>query len=309
MAGPVTDVVFVVGKGRSGSTLLDMLLGQVPGVFSTGELRYLWEWGFLGGYLCGCGESVPDCPVWSEVERRLVTRVPEARDRRWAAVTIDRALRWPRVPMTLVAARRGSLPGWLEDFGRLYAALYAAIGDVAGAGAIIDSSKWPAHPAALGLVAGVRPAALHLVRDPRGVATSYLAGKETGTTQPAMPRFGAAHSSLSWLARNGTVEMLRALRAQAPSLRLRYEDLVDDPASALGAALGMVGITEPDLDFLGSRGADLAPTHTVGGNPGRFSTGTVSLRRDDRWRRDLSARDRRIVETLTRPMAQRYGYR
>jgi hypothetical protein len=36
------NVLFVVGSGRSGSTLLDILLGQIPGFFSTGELHSLW---------------------------------------------------------------------------------------------------------------------------------------------------------------------------------------------------------------------------------------------------------------------------
>ena len=64
-------VVYVVGKGRSGSTLLDDLLGTVPGVASLGELRLLWSRGFVEGYLCACGRPVagpPDerCPVWAD---------------------------------------------------------------------------------------------------------------------------------------------------------------------------------------------------------------------------------------------------
>ena len=48
-AGNPTTVLYVAGAGRSGSTLLDNLLGQIPGFFSAGELRYVWERGLIDG--------------------------------------------------------------------------------------------------------------------------------------------------------------------------------------------------------------------------------------------------------------------
>lgn len=38
-------VLYIAGWGRSGSTILDNVLGQVEGFFSGGELSYLWERG------------------------------------------------------------------------------------------------------------------------------------------------------------------------------------------------------------------------------------------------------------------------
>src|SRR6266542_1121845 len=38
-------VLFIGGYSRSGSTLLDLLLGQLPGFFSSGELAYIWSHG------------------------------------------------------------------------------------------------------------------------------------------------------------------------------------------------------------------------------------------------------------------------
>ena len=36
------DVVFIGGASRTGSTLLSLLLGSLPGHFAAGEMRYLW---------------------------------------------------------------------------------------------------------------------------------------------------------------------------------------------------------------------------------------------------------------------------
>ena len=46
-------VAFVSSWSRSGSTLLDLLLGRLPGFWSAGEIRYLWDRGLLEDQLCG----------------------------------------------------------------------------------------------------------------------------------------------------------------------------------------------------------------------------------------------------------------
>ena len=60
-------LLYVGGAGRSGSTLLDLLLSEVPGMFAAGEVRYLWNRGVRDNELCGCGQSFLSCPFWSAV--------------------------------------------------------------------------------------------------------------------------------------------------------------------------------------------------------------------------------------------------
>lgn len=304
----VPVVLHVVGKGRSGSTLLDTVLGQVPGVVSTGELRYLWEWGVQGGYRCGCGRPVVACPLWSTVLEGLGKRVPWASDPNRAGRVVDDALRWPRVPGTVMAARGGRVPDRLVDFVELYAALYREIVAVSGDVVVVDSSKWPAHPALLGLVSGVRPIVVHLVRDPRGVANSYRMGKATEGDQPDMPQFGPVHTALSWTARNLVSELLPRTAPGIPVVRLRYEDFVTHPMPSLRRILDAAGLEGVALDVVQGDVVTVAPTHTVGGNPGRFTTGPITLRPDRRWHEHLPDRDRRVVEVLTSPLRRRYGY-
>src|SRR5580692_3233646 len=62
-----TVVLYIAGTGRSGSTLLASLLGEVDGVFSAGEVRYLWQRGLAESRLCGCGVPVRECLIWSRV--------------------------------------------------------------------------------------------------------------------------------------------------------------------------------------------------------------------------------------------------
>jgi hypothetical protein len=60
-------VLFIMGMTRSGSTVLDNVLGEVDGFFSAGEVRLIWKRGILESRSCGCGSPVLECPVWREV--------------------------------------------------------------------------------------------------------------------------------------------------------------------------------------------------------------------------------------------------
>ena len=57
-------VIYISGWGRSGTTIVDRLLGQLPGFFSVGELRSLWD-SDPSTQLCSCGHTIAECPVWA----------------------------------------------------------------------------------------------------------------------------------------------------------------------------------------------------------------------------------------------------
>ena len=53
---------------------------------------------------------------------------------------------------------------------------------------------------------------------------------------------------------------------------------------------------------------ELSPSHGLSGNPGRFRSGSLELRRDDGWIRDMPGKDKAVVTALTLPLLRRYGY-
>jgi hypothetical protein len=65
---------FVVGQGRSGSTLLGNLLTDTLAGFHCGELQSLWE-GIANERLCTCGVKLGDCTLWSSVVDRVCTEM------------------------------------------------------------------------------------------------------------------------------------------------------------------------------------------------------------------------------------------
>ena len=63
----MNTVLFIGGLGRSGSTLLDRMLGRLDDVWSVGELVHLWERGLKENNRCGCGQPFADCQFWDRV--------------------------------------------------------------------------------------------------------------------------------------------------------------------------------------------------------------------------------------------------
>ena len=60
-------VLFLGGLGRSGTTLLERLLGQLPGVSPLGEVVHLWQRDLVDDERCGCGDRFSACGFWQKV--------------------------------------------------------------------------------------------------------------------------------------------------------------------------------------------------------------------------------------------------
>src|SRR5262252_9835277 len=70
--GQAPIVLYIAGSGRSGSTLLERALGEIPGFVNVGELIDLYRRVAEHGERCGCGQEFARCPFWSRVGERAV---------------------------------------------------------------------------------------------------------------------------------------------------------------------------------------------------------------------------------------------
>jgi hypothetical protein len=187
---------------------------------------------------------------------------------------------------------------------------------MSGARVVVDSSKSVPYGRMLSLLPGLDLRVVHLVRDPRGVASSWQRRKPAPDRIKAyMGRRTPVRSSVNWIISNVAGELV--FRPQRRYLRLRYEDLAARPREAVERIVRLA--TEPagagaargedvELPFAGERTVRLAPTHSIKGNPDRIQTGPVEIRLDDRWRSELEPGTRRLVTALTWPLLLRDGY-
>jgi hypothetical protein len=298
--GSIMRVIYIAGYGHSGSTLLNILLGQLPEVMGAGELFRLAGAAWPRQEFCSCGQSLPECRIWRAIVGRWSEHAGDDAVARYHV--LQRACeRW------LLPARRGAL--WRDYVGHTLG-LLTAIREVTGCAVIVDSSKVPGRARALARIPGLDLRLVHLVRDGRAVAWSMrrrLERDPRAGVQALKRERSVLRTALMWTGTNLVVEHASQALGTRRAIRITYEELVGDP----GAALGRLGpLLETDLSPITAQlaaGEPLAAGHVMAGNRLRMH-GTLRLRPDHEWQRRLPANQQRLVERLCRPILQRYGY-
>jgi hypothetical protein len=305
----VTRVLLIAGAQRSGSTLLDRVIGAQEGFCSVGELHRIWEGSYEQNHLCGCGLPFNDCPFWNDVSKKAFGADTIKFDQTEAVRLKNSVSRIRYVPMLAASHGTKNYMRALEDYSTLLKRLYPAIHDVSGARVIVDSSKSPAHGLIISRLANLEVHVVHLVRDPRAVAFSWTRQRrnpETHWKTENLPIEHAWSSASRWLAQNAPVGLLSS--GVASYCRLRYEDFLTDPDGALSTIFAPYEWVQPKSVTIENMDMVFEPTHTISGNPMRFKQGQLKLQLDDEWCNAMPWTDRTIVTAITGLLLRRYGY-
>lgn len=305
-------VISIIGDTRSGSTIVDNILGAYDGFFPTGELHYLWERGLLESRKCGCGRKMRECTIWSRIIDRVFEDPQLSSAGAVGVVVLQRRTVRTRHTLRLLRSTgaRHEANAYVRAYARAASRLYESIAEVTGARVIVDSSKRPSDAALVRMLPGIESYVVHLVRDPRAVAFSWLRKKKELDSErhPEMPRHGSLYSSVRWLGINTMADIVRRRESLGHSLLVRYEDFVADPRATIERIVRAVGEPLEPSPFVGEREVRLAPNHTVAGNPSRFKSGLIQLRDDRDWRMSLGDGDRLLTTTISMPLLHHYGY-
>jgi hypothetical protein len=306
--GP-TKVLSIVGAGRSGTTIVASLLGEVDGICDVGELRWLWRRGLIERRPCGCQLPPDECPVWSEVVARMRTRrsetpaaIAEAQD--------ELASRRHRVRAIRSAARGETDWPALARVRAVTGELIAAVTEVTGCSVIVDSSKRAHDAAVIAGLDGIEHYVVHIVRDPSAVVFSWQRRKTTvriGGRTTTMATRRLLPSVQRWFESCLSAEVLRRHVPPDRWMFLRYEDFAADPQGSIERLLVFMD-EAGTAPFADDGSIVLGVQHTVAGNPSRFRVGRVQIALDDEWNRRMPRRRNLAIRSITWPLLLRYRY-
>jgi hypothetical protein len=298
--------VFVGGYGRSGSTIIDLLLNRVPGVVAVGEFRHLFGRALGDNELCSCGKPFRDCPFWGKV---LAEAFPDGIDRertQRAVKRLNRLIMLPvlRRPWLMTASVREDVRIYREAFERAY----AAVAKISHAKVVVDSTKYPVHGWVLRTLPSIDLSAMLLVRDPRAVAFSWERRRlrpEIHWEKRERPRYNVVRSSIAWNLSNDITARL-AWVGKLPCRLQRYEDFVADPSGEL-ADIASFALGEPVVLPTDLFERQPHVPHTIAGNPVRIGSEQVRVREDDEWK-TMPLYKRIAVNTICWSGMLRYRY-
>lgn len=301
------SVIYVVGYGRSGSTILNIMLGQHPDIFAAGELRNLTTRAWQSNEYCSCQNNVQSCPFWIEVMDSWLGEIGKDGLEEYARLQRQEET-FSGLPE--LQFKFGAASSEIETYLAMTDALLKSVKTVSGKPVIADSSKLPGRARAYFGHAHQQSRIVHLIRDGRGVAWSLRKAYNKDVRQGIerkMAGKSVLRTGLMWMATNLAAERVCRRTGNGREIRLRYEDLVTQPEASLeqiGVGLG--------LDFSGviekiAHGEELDPGHTVAGNRLRMAT-QITLKPDTDWKQSLSPQDRKSFQLLCGWLQKRYGY-
>lgn len=301
-------VVYIAGVGRSGSTVLDSVLGNHPLIQSVGELSRLASDAWMQDFYCSCGKRSSECPFWVavyetwsasngkvSVEDFLETQNNIEQSRHWP-FSVGRS--WKQTQNFQVYVEQTTL-------------VLKAIQKISNCSVIVDSSKSIERAFALSQIPEIELRVIQLVRDPRGVVWSHKK-KFAKDLQSGLPRDiqsqPAWRAALYWCRMNLQADRLRNHLGPERTLLVRYEDFMLQTLPVLQRIGDFISVDLTDVQRVINDGKKLYFDHTIAGNRVRMK-GMLELKFDEEWRQKLSPQDRRITEILSGWLMTRYGYK
>ena len=318
------DYAYITSLGHSGSTLLELILGNLPRMVNVGELERLslqlarGRRGKRPG-LCSCRKRPVDCPVWGAVIEAVrreygvsLTEDPFG----WQLSNIGREHegKW-RTPLSVLArqwyslcrlAKYYDLPllkhlsglslvhrRWVDH--RFFVA--AVVKRVTGAETVIDASK---NAVGMRDVYDYGPGLVKIIfltRDVHGVVWSEV--------KRLKGRRDVVHFARRWVNENRRIARFLQGIPREDWIHVKYEALCADPADTIRRLCGFLGHAYDPAMAAGPFGGENA--HTIYGNTIRFSK-IEAIKEDLSWKQQLTPEEIAEVDRIAGPMMKQLGY-
>lgn len=269
---PSSKNIVVHGSAHGGTTIIVWLLGQLPGAFATGSLnrfpagrKFLGGGQFEEGNICGCGVETINCPFWKGVLEKLGLGGMGSNELR----------------------NLKKIPGPDKVFSAIHGMQQKEI--------VIDESHYVKRLQAI-LESKVPFSIVHVLRDVQGVVNSRVSKKirTKGSGSKLKRLWWIFKTVIEWRVRRDFVRKVAAKKV--PVVEIEYRDFclnTADVVERIGEALGLdySGLVKDIKDGRPIR----HPEHLVKGNSRLRQNSEVTIRFDEKWRRELSPFEQRFA--------------
>ena len=303
------SVVYVVGTGRSGTTLLDTIFSNHPRMYGAGELATLAVGDLFHRVHCPCGRPADQCQFWQAVVEDWFanTGLHDLAEHATLRAPFDgpRLCGLPRLMRERLIRSRA-----FEDYTRQTTELYRSVRRISGREIVVDSSAIPMRAFALSMMPEIDLRLIHIVRDGRGVAWSLKKGlrenQQAGIGSSETPR-PVWRSALTWIAYNLVSSWVCRQVPVGRALFCRYEDLSTNTEPVLRKIGEFLDCDFEEIIQRINSGGALKVGCTFGGNRLRMS-GEVRIRLDTDWTKNLSLSEQRTLTRMCGWLMRKYGY-
>lgn len=297
-------LIYVTGRGLSGSTILDIALSQSDNVAGMGEFIV----GLKKNEKCSCGIKLIECGKWKE----LFSEKSELEEEDF--IYLERESRVTNYPKYFFSTNNV-----FKNISENYLTINSKIIEIkkrsCNADIIVDSSKEVTR--GLILSRGCKDCIIiHLVRDPLKVISSTMYHFEKGWPFRFMRKkfynknakyLFMIISSFSWLLGNLLIE-IAGLYSKGKKVKIRYEDLCAYPDGEIEKVEKKINVDlSSSKAFL--KGEKIANNvHTVRGNPTRYQNDLLFDKNRAVGKHGLNFFQKTLARVIVAPLRIAYGY-
>ncbi|NJB70287.1 hypothetical protein GGR42_000749 [Saonia flava] len=295
-------VLYFAGSGRSGSTILNIILGNHPHIFGGGELQNMGQV-YNANKICSCQSPLIHCEFWSSVVNDWSSKIEEdnitSGFKKWSEVEGVFSIKsWVKMYFGI-----GKKDAQFKEYLKSTSEFLRSVQQHSKKKVLVDISKNPLRAWALEENPDIDLRMVHLVRDGRAVTWSL---KRTAERQNRKrPTWRAA---MFWALINRMTNLVRS-KVEHRTL-VRYEDFIENPGLVLNQIGEMAEIDFTDIINNIDKNDDFRIDHVMAGN-GIRKADTIKFEttKTDGWIKKLNSRSKNIFKILSYSSLKKFNYR
>lgn len=213
-------IIYIMGAGRSGTTLLDTILGNNPGIFSAGELNRFPK--YYGRPML-VQEQSPTAFFWNEFKSKLPAdwQSGNFQEIQNLCHSFEYHSNIYKMWFPFYNKRLKKYKAYLNTF-------FDVLKSMVGEASIVDSSKYPMRGYYLSRLVDAEVVFIYIKRNPLDVVRSFA---KKGIEQPSQGWFPA--NIYMYIVNVLSMNIINKLNKKHKTIAIKYEDLVFNPVKTL----------------------------------------------------------------------------
>jgi hypothetical protein len=281
-------LIYIASNGRSGSTLLDMLIGKHKSCFTLGEFQVLPIEYLNNKHLCGCGKRLDICEFWDNIIRKNKKIITDGSISRFRKFSKGSVLRWKELKDLFF--NTSNLKKNINRYGfenyKVLKSLLKKVRVKKNIDFLVDASKDPYRLHWLLKSDFFDIKILHIIKIPEAFVYS-MCKKEKNFLKRW---FKTIRMSFRWIIQNIIISKVANNHLNK---KIRYDELASNPQKKLKEIFEFLNLEYQNISSDGFK----LNNHAIAGNLMRFNSGKILL--DESWKSKMSKIDKYTVFILT----------
>lgn len=274
-------LIYIASNGRSGSTLLDMLIGLHSKCFTLGEFQFLPIDYKYNTQPCGCNRRVDSCDFWGDIIKQNKNIIVNGTISRFRNFGFGKVIRWNELKEIYLNIPKSDC-SLIKKYGREnFLVLKSVLEKVKKSNNVyylIDASKDPYRLKWLAQSGYFDLSVLHIIKNPLAFVYS-MTKKEKSFIKKMFMTF---RMSVRWVIENMIIaKVADKFIGKKKYLKIKYEKLASDHIVQTQSIFNFLKIHDHSI----SNNKYQSNNHAINGNKMRHEKNSIFL--DEKWRKEM----------------------